>query len=1197
VNNSGPKFKLSALALAMIGVTPSAHIWAQENSEIERQISSTEVKESEQDKKNENEDDDTIEVITVSGFKGSLIKSMSQKRNSKNVSDSIFSEDIGKSTDQNIADALSRVTGVSVQSEDGEGTRITVRGANPNQNMITLNGVQLTSADFNQAVDLSAFSSDILSSINVVKTPSADHDEGSLGASISLNTVRPLDIKNDRRALTLQGRYNDFSENEDYKISGVFSEKFLDDRLGFIIQGYTETNSVRRDEMRINDFQKRDIAAAYDQNGNIVTDYTAIAPNEVEYSLYQNNRDRFGVNGTLQFLPTDTTNLVFDFNYSEFSSEQYTNGIIVRNTFPERENFVEGEASAVQINGQDYIPTFSDPTLDWTNVNTDTRTVTRQLRRFADGGYRHTDRGEDTSNIQLGLTLEQELTYDLRMEAGANYSKTTERPDQSFTVYLLNGANPAQGRLYAGPESNPHTGIQPAGYDCTSGVCQMIFGDGLISENDPFNQFDNTSRTAWNPDDIASHNTNNFRLLDREVDDEQETFFVDFDWDVDFAGITQVEFGAKYRKRVKTVDDQAYDLNNTAQAVTVDIFDADGNLIGQQVLQEGQNLGNIPTANYTIEDSFPYDNFMESLGIPMSAATDGWPLVSAQLLQEQALGIDNLALDPDPGNYRETELKHQAAYLMFNYEYLGGRLTGDVGVRYIKTESTSLGNSSARFAGDNVFGRVFDPFMFRQLRDFVNNPECQIPGDPRIVDQFAGYNRIDGLGWDLTGDTPVRLPADPSGYPCYDPLALQGAAGSFFLSRHEDISRHPFYVWGDDPNNPEDRSLVAFATEGANEYDMFLPSLNVNYQVSDDLISRFAVSKTISRPNIDSLRPGFTLNENFWAPHDAASGSINLYNPELMPQESNNLDISLEWYFNETSLVSAAFFYKDLSNFEENEAALVYAEDLRHVDLTQPYDVGGLILTEAQVRENLQNPELIDGVGYAACFPDRGNVSDLQADWWFDESDDLIGWCSQFTANRLRNGAGAEIKGIELSYQQTYDFLPGLWSGLGAQVNYTYQNSKTDPEYSSFDDTKALPQYPQAWTPEHSYNATIFWEKGGHQIRLAMRGKSDELVQRTWNEGSLWRDGSMLFDLTASYQISKNMRVSFQAINLTDEETRNYFTSRTINLGDTQIIDGQEVAVLYDEGNPLEDSSVTQSRTQQIYKTGRTFRLDLRIDF
>ena len=169
-------------------------------------------------------------------------------------------------------------------------------------------------------ISSSAFSSDILSSINVVKTPSADHDEGSLGASISLNTTRPLDIKNDRRALTIQGRYNDFSENEDYKISGVFSEKFLDERFGFIIQGYTETNSVRRDEMRINDFQKRDIAAAYDQNGNIVTDYTAIAPTEVEYSLFQNDRDRFGVNGSLQYLPTDTTNIVLDFNYSQFSS-------------------------------------------------------------------------------------------------------------------------------------------------------------------------------------------------------------------------------------------------------------------------------------------------------------------------------------------------------------------------------------------------------------------------------------------------------------------------------------------------------------------------------------------------------------------------------------------------------------------------------------------------------------------------------------------------------------------------------------------------------------------------------------------------------------------------------------------------------------------------------------------------------------
>ena len=137
------------------------------------------------------EDASDIEVIEVTGLKASLKKSINDKRFSKNIVDTINAEDIGKNTDQNIADALGRVTGVTVVSRDGEGTQITVRGAGANQNNITLNGQQLTSTDFSQAVDLSSFSADILSKLEVVKTPSADHDEGSLGANVNLVTIRP----------------------------------------------------------------------------------------------------------------------------------------------------------------------------------------------------------------------------------------------------------------------------------------------------------------------------------------------------------------------------------------------------------------------------------------------------------------------------------------------------------------------------------------------------------------------------------------------------------------------------------------------------------------------------------------------------------------------------------------------------------------------------------------------------------------------------------------------------------------------------------------------------------------------------------------------------------------------------------------------------------------------------------------------
>lgn len=1183
----GPNFRLSAITLGLL--SSSFNVFSQDaNQQDLNAIEVKTLKAKENEALVDEEDADEVEVITVEGFRGSLIKSMNDKRFAGNVTDSIFAEDIGKATDQNIADALSRITGVSVQSVDGEGSKITVRGADPSQNMITLNGVQLTSADFNQSVDLSTFSADVLSKITVIKTPSADHDEGSLGASINLSSARPLELSNNKRSLTFQGRYNDFSEENDYKLSGSFSQKFLDEKVGFIITAFNETSSIRRDEIKITDFDARTVTAAHDQNGNVITNYTALGPEAVNYELYQNSRDRFGANGSLQFLPSENTNVLLDFNYSKFTGSDVSHGVTIRDSFPDRLDFQEGVTSGVQLDGQVFVPTFSDPTQDWTVVNTDTRTVEKRLRRFGDGGFNQRNTTSNTVNSQFGIQIDHELTDTIRFEVGANYSKTTLEPEPSFTVNLLSGNNPPQGRLLAGPVTDPHTGIQPAGYDCTNGgVCVPVFGDGLITENDPFNPFDNTSRTAWNPDDINAHSVNNFFILDSEVEDSQRTAFVDFDWDVDFAGITQIEFGAKYRKRKKIVDNQRYQVNNTAAVVTVDRFDADGNLVGQQILREGIGLNQIPAKDYAFEGQFPYDNFLSDLGVPQNSLTDGWALVSALKLQELAFANANLELEPDPGEYRETELEDKAAYLKFNFVLADGRLHGDVGVRYIETDSTSLGNSSVQFAGDNVLGRAFDPFLWAQLRDF-SNPECEIIGRPRTVNQWAGYNRIDGLGWDFTQDTPVRLPADPSGYPCYDPLTLPGAAQTFINGRHEDISRHPFYVWGDDPTVVEDRSQASFQTSGSNNYSMFLPSLNVNYQIRDDLIGRFAVSKTISRAQIDSLRPGFTLNENFWSPGDQASGSLRLTNPELMPQESKNLDLSVEWYFNPTGLLSAAFFYKDMSNFEESETALVYAQDLRYVDLTQPYDVNGLILSETEVREALTNPELTDGVGIAACFPDRGNNSDINgaADWFFNETD-LINWCSQFDAQRLINGAGATIKGVELGYQQTYDFLPGLWSGLGVTMNYTYQESETDPEVSSFDETKILPQFPRPFTPKHSYNATVYWEKFGHQIRLALRGKSDELFDRFFEQGSLWQEGSNNLDLSASYKISNNMSVSFHALNLTDETTRIYYTSRSV------LLDGE----VYDEGNPLEDSSVTTGRTQTLSKTGRTYRLDFRVVF
>ncbi|MGJ8693284.1 MAG: TonB-dependent receptor [Thalassotalea sp.] len=1179
-------FKLSTLSLAIMA-TASFNAAAFEEAKDKT------------DKKKK----DAVEVIEVTGFRGSVMKSMNAKRFSENVSDSIYAEDIGKSTDQNIADALSRVTGVSVQSTDGEGTKITVRGANPNQNVITMNGVTLTSSDENQSVDLSTFSSDILSHINVIKTPSADHDEGSLGATVQLNTTKPLDVNKNIRTMTAQYRFNDFSEESDYKISGTISEKFLDESFGVLFTAYDETSSVRRDQLQMGRFEAFDVDIARDLQGNIVTDTSALVASSLDYSLFQNKRDRHGATLSFQYLPTDTTNINLDLIYGKQELVTTDHRITVR-TLTDNDNYVEGVPHLELSRGTPselYAPEFSDPQEDWWTMDTKNRTLVKTLNRFADGGYGRTNGGDSTTNTVVNLSLEQYITDDFKLDVGVNYSKSHLEPVSTYVVNLQGGK---YGKQYATEYGTPHTGIQPAGYDCTSGSCIMVGGDGYVSQEDPYQRFDGLTSTAFNPEDFTSQGTNTVRIRDREIEDEQKTAFVDFDWEVDYFGVTKVEFGYKASERTKYVDNQEGKFENAGKAISVNIYDNDGNITGSRVLQPGQSLGAIPATNYITGNPFPVDNFMQDLGIPVSNVTDGWPLISASKLLELANTTESLAYTVDPSETREATLKNQAAYIKFSFEPMDN-LTGDVGVRWVRTEVEASGYSGVNYFRGDPLDRVFDPFLFRQLRN-TNNPECIIANDfPNDITRETTLNRIDGIGWDYNGtpddysdDTrfPGNIIDEKLVYPCYDPLTEREGFGHFTVGRHADVSHSPRYYWGEssDPALAENRSVDVFKTEGTHEYDLFLPSLNLNYQVNDDIIARFAVSKTMSRPNIDSLKPGFKVNEGIWGADYTNKGSnLTINNTQLQPQESKNLDLSFEWYFNESGMFSTTLFHKDMSNFEEQESLTTYLDDLRFVDPSAGYDSANLIKSVEQINADF-NEDTLDGVGSAACFPDRGNIFSPKQDWWYSEN--LIDLCKKFNVTKIRNGKGATIMGTEISYNQTYDFLPGLLSGLGTQVSYTYTDSETDAEQSSIDPTLTLASLPSLWTAKHTYNGTVFWEKFGHQIRLSYRGKSDELINRNWNNGNLWREGSGILDLSINYKVSEGILVSFQAINLTDETTRNYFTSSLINLGDQAMVEGELVNVPFDEGNVLENGG-NKSRTQLEYKTGRTFRLGVRVNF
>jgi TonB-dependent receptor len=149
-----------------------------------------------------------LEEVVVTGFRGSLNTALAAKRNDTKAIDVIASEDIGKFPDSNLAESMQRVPGVTLSRGDGgEGRNISVRGLGPTFTRVRINGMegaaQMGSSDIygagnnGRSFDFNVFPTEIFSQLAVIKTPTADVEEGSLGATVDLKAPRPFDLADD----------------------------------------------------------------------------------------------------------------------------------------------------------------------------------------------------------------------------------------------------------------------------------------------------------------------------------------------------------------------------------------------------------------------------------------------------------------------------------------------------------------------------------------------------------------------------------------------------------------------------------------------------------------------------------------------------------------------------------------------------------------------------------------------------------------------------------------------------------------------------------------------------------------------------------------------------------------------------------------------------------------------------------------
>lgn len=277
-----------------------------------------------------------LDEVVVS-FRGSLSRALDLKRDEVGQVDVIVAEDIGKFPDLNLAESLQRVPGVAITRDAGEGRNISVRGLGPQFTRIRINGLEALAtgggtdasggANRGRGFDFNVFASDLFNSITVRKTASADVDEGSLGATVDLQTARPFDYDGLTMVGSLQASYGDLSEDIDPRVAAMLSNTWMDGRFGALV-------SVARSERSLIEEGHSTVRwSAATANGNFAATSpfaagrlgTTFHPRLPRYGVIEHEQERLGATLSLQLKATEDTQVNFDVLHADFDATRGEN--------------------------------------------------------------------------------------------------------------------------------------------------------------------------------------------------------------------------------------------------------------------------------------------------------------------------------------------------------------------------------------------------------------------------------------------------------------------------------------------------------------------------------------------------------------------------------------------------------------------------------------------------------------------------------------------------------------------------------------------------------------------------------------------------------------------------------------------------------------------------------------------------------
>jgi TonB-dependent receptor len=266
-------------------------------------------------------------------------------------------------------------------------------------------------------------------------------------------------------------------------------------------------------------------------------------------------------------------------------------------------------------------------------------------------------------------------------------------------------------------------------------------------------------------------------------------------------------------------------------------------------------------------------------------------------------------------------------------------------------------------------------------------------------------------------------------------------------------------------------------------YDDVLPNFNLSYQLSDDVVLRFAAARVMQRPDMNLLAAASNPSAPTQPPPAGTwRGTLAKGNPNLKPYRADQVDLSLEWYFGDRSLLAIAGFYKDVKNLVVTR----YTDEIHQILL------GGNLL----------------GSGYQI-----GDVIPIT-----------------LSVAQPVNAQATTLKGVEIGYQQPFAFLPGVLSGLGMQANYTHiwsgkvtLNERQGP-------------LPLTGVSDDSYNLGLYYDNGAVDVHAVYNYRSQWVGDAVSNFGDgRYVKGYGQLDLSANYNLNESLAFNASVVNLTEE--------------------------------------------------------------